>query len=100
MKDFDEEYAKRVREGCFKAILDASVKDGKLLLSEREIYDGVMSAIAMIHSSQDVPPTTEATALVSEAIAQHFRDRVKELKAVQEQVGASPLGALRKENMH
>ncbi len=44
MKDFDEEYAKRVREGCFKAILDASVKDGKLLLSEREIYDGVMSA--------------------------------------------------------
>jgi hypothetical protein len=37
---------------------------------------------------------------VSEAIAQHFRERVKELKAVQEQVGASPLGAFRKENMH
>jgi len=100
MKDFDEEYAKRVREGCFKAILDASVKDGKLELSEREIYDGVMSAIAMIHSSQDNPPTSEMTAKVSEAIAQHFRDRVRELIAVQEQMGVSPLGAFRKENVH
>jgi hypothetical protein len=91
MKEFDEEYAKRVREGCFKAILEASIRDGKLQLSEREIYDGVMSAIAMIHSSQDKAPTPETTAQVSEAIARHFRERVEELKAVKEQLHpASP----------
>jgi hypothetical protein len=100
MKDFDDDYAKRVREGCFKAILDASIKDGKLQLSEREIYDGVMSAIAMIHSSQDEVPTTETTALVSEAIARHFRERVEELKAAKEQIRPSPPGKAKKRKMH
>jgi hypothetical protein len=100
MKDFDDDYAKRVREGCFKAILDASIKDGKLQLSEREIYDGVMSAIAMIHSSQDKAPTTETTALVSEAIAQHFRERVEELKAANEQIRPPSPGRSKMPKMH
>jgi hypothetical protein len=100
MKDFDEDYAKRVREGCFKAILEASVKDGKLQLSESEIYDGVMSAIAMIHSSQDRTPTPETTAQVSEAIARHFRERVEELKAAKAQLRASSSNTTTNGNTH
>lgn len=98
MLDFDEDYAKRVREGCFKAILDASVRNGTIRLSEREIYDGVMSAIAMIHSSQDEPPTVEKTAQLSEAIARHFRDRVEQLKAAKPHLPTTGHG--RKKALH
>jgi hypothetical protein len=100
MTGFDEEYARRVREECFRAILEASVRDGKLQLSEPEIYDGVMSAIAMIHSSQDKTPSVDMTARVSEAIARHFRQRVKELKAAKEQLGVSLADAGNGENVH
>lgn len=82
MGDNDEQYTKRVREECFKAILTASISDGELRLSEKPIYDGVISAIAMIHASQDELPTDEKTATISDAIARHFRERVAELKAV------------------
>lgn len=98
MRDFDEDYAKRVREGCFKAILDASVLDGRIHLREREIYDGVMSAIAMIHSSQDEPPTMEKTVQLSEAIARHFRERVEELKAAKSRTPVQGMG--RKTSLH
>lgn len=82
MGNNDEQYTKRVREECFKAILTASMSEGELRLSEKPIYDGVISAIAMIHASQDELPSDEKTAAVSEAIARHFRDRVAELKTV------------------
>lgn len=98
MLDFDEDYAKRVREGCFKAIIDASVLDGRVHLKEREIYDGVMSAIAMIHSSQDDSPTMEKTAQLSEAIARHFRERVEELKAVKSR--NPTYGGSRRKSLH
>lgn len=90
MKDFDEDYARRVREGCFKAILEASVVDGTLRLREFEIYDGVLSAIAMIHASQDKTPTSEITARVSEALAQHFREKVEALIAAKAHLNLSP----------
>lgn len=98
MQDFDEDYARRVREGCFKAIIDASVLDGQVHLREREIYDGVMSAIAMIHSSQDEPPPMEKTVQLSEAIARHFRERVEELKAAKSQTPRS--GATSRRSLH
>jgi len=100
MKDFDEDYARRVREGCFKAILDASVKDGKIQLREQEIYDGVISAIAMIHSSQDRTPTAEITAQVSEALARHFRERVEQLKAAKGQPFSPSLEMAKDGHMH
>ncbi|NIX78109.1 hypothetical protein [Microvirga terricola] len=84
MKKFDDDYARRVREGCFKAILDASVKDGMIRLNEHEIYDGVVCAIAMIHSAQDHTPSEEQTAMLSEAIARHFRERVAEMLRAKE----------------
>jgi hypothetical protein len=87
MSESSEQYAKRVREGCFKAILNASVTKGELRLNEREIYDGVISAIAMIHASQDEVPTAEKTALVSNEIARYFRERVEEVKIAKEQNG-------------
>jgi hypothetical protein len=77
-----DEYTKRIREECFKAILKASIDDGEIRLNEGQIYEGVISAIAMIHASQDEAPTIEKTAMVSDAIARHFRERVAELKAV------------------
>ncbi|MBF9235013.1 hypothetical protein [Microvirga alba] len=79
MRKFNDDYARRVREGCFKAILDASVEEGMIRLNEHEIYDGVVCAIAMIHSTQDHTPSEEQTAMLSEAIARHFRERVAEM---------------------
>jgi hypothetical protein len=87
MNDSDDQYAKRVREGCFRAILNASITEGELRLNEKEIYDGVISAIAMIHASQDEAPTAEKTALMSDVIARHFRERVEELKTAKAQNG-------------
>lgn len=84
MRKFDDDYAKRVREGCFRAILDASVEEGMVRLNEHEIYDGVVCAIAMIHSTQDHTPSTEQTAMLSEAIARHFRERVAEMLRAKE----------------
>jgi hypothetical protein len=100
MKDFDEDYARRVREGCFKAILDAAVIDEKLQLREYEIYDGVISAIAMIHASQDKTPTSEITALVSEALAQHFREKVEALIAAKAHLGLPPAETDNSANVH
>ena len=87
MSDTREQYTRRIREECFKAILNASITDGELRLNEQQIYDGVISAIAMIHASQDETPTAEKTALVSDTIAHHFRERAAELKAAKEQNG-------------
>src|SRR4051794_4190284 len=72
MKDFDEEYAKRVGEKSFKAILSASFKGGDVHLREPEIYDGVISALAMIHSSLDEIPSADKTHSVSEILARLF----------------------------
>lgn len=78
----DEQYTKRVRKECFKAILTASISDGELPPSEKPVCGGVISAIALSHASQDDLPTDETTAMVSDAIARHFRERVAELKAI------------------
>jgi hypothetical protein len=81
VSETDEQYISRVREECFKAILMASVTDGKLRLKEKQIFHGVISAIAMIHASQDATPSIEKTALMSDTIARQFREQVAELKA-------------------
>jgi hypothetical protein len=87
MSDFDDQYTKRVREGCFKAILTASITDGELRLDEKRIYDGVISAIAMIHASRDEIPSVEITARMSDRLARTFQEKVAELTAVIEQSG-------------
>jgi len=79
MREFDGAYAQRILTNCFHAILDASVQDGQVRLSTSEIYDGVIGAMAMIHSYHGSPPSREVTAFLSEVIASTFREKTEEI---------------------